>query len=86
MTDCLAALLLSDPHLGASDDRPCKGGAEEVAVLEYSVALHGAEAQLFDKLPSQVLYDHLLGADLEGLCLGGLEILLLADIGAEGDD
>ena len=80
-------LLLGDAdHLlgnaGAGD-----GGAQEVPPLVDGVALDGVEYVVLDELLAKVGDDALEGAARDGLGLDGLEVLVvLADVGAEGDD
>lgn len=47
---------------------------------------HGAEAQLLDKLATQVLDDHFGGTNLLRLGADLVPILLLADVGKEAYD
>ena len=51
-----------------------------------AILTDGREAELGDKFTAQVLNDHLLRTDLEGLGLDSGPVLLLADIGEEADD
>lgn len=46
----------------------------------------GGEAELGDEFPTEVLNDHLLRANLQGLLLDGGPVLLLADVAEEADD
>jgi hypothetical protein len=54
---------------------------QQVDVLVDGVALDGGEAQLLDELLTEVLDVDLGRTDLQGLRLGGLEVLLLTNIG-----
>lgn len=54
--------------------------------LVDGVASNGREAQLLDELLPDVLDVALAGTDLQGLLLGSLKVLLLANIGHETDD
>lgn len=54
--------------------------------LVDGVASNGREAELLDELLPDVLDVALAGTDLQGLLLGSLEVLLLANIGHEADD
>ena len=47
---------------------------------------NGSEAQLLNEFPPQVLNDHLLSANCQGLLLHSSPIFLLADIGEEAND
>lgn len=47
---------------------------------------NGSEAQLLDEFPPQILNDHFLSANCQGLLLYSSPIFLLADIGEEADD
>lgn len=80
-----AALLLGNLDLGLSDDGSGQRGTEQVNVLVDGVGLDGGEAQLLNELLSDVLDNELDGADLEGLLSSSLEVLLLANIGHEGN-
>ena len=84
--DEAATFLLSNADLGASNNGAGQRGAEEVAALIRSVALHSAEAEFFDKLLLQVENDHLQRANLERLLLHLVPRLLLADVGEEAHD
>lgn len=53
----VTALLLSNTHLGTSDDRASQRGAEQIPTLVDGVALNGAEAQLVDELLLEILND-----------------------------
>lgn len=57
MGDKVTALLLSDTHLGTSDDRASQGGTEQIPPLVDGVALNSAEAQFVDELLLEVLND-----------------------------
>lgn len=54
--------------------------------LVDAVCLDRGVDEVLDKLLAAVCEDKLLCADLEGLYAGGLKVLLLADVGHEGDD
>lgn len=54
--------------------------------LVDGIASNGREAQLLNELLPAVLDVALGGTDLQGLLLGSLEVLLLANIGHEADD
>lgn len=53
----VTALLLSDAHLGTSDDRASQGGTKQVSSLVDGVALDSAKAQLVHKLLLKILDD-----------------------------
>ena len=53
--------------------------------LVDGVASNGREAELLDELFPDVLDVALAGTDLQGLLLGSLEVLLLANIGHESN-
>lgn len=59
---------------------------EKVHILVDGVALHSGPAELLNKLLSQILNVALLSTNLEGLFLGSLKVLLLADVCHEADD
>jgi len=84
--DGKAALLFGDSNLAAGDDGAGERGAEEVDVFVNGIALDGGEAELLDKLLTEI--DNVYGActNLEGLLFGSLEVLLLADVGHEAND
>jgi hypothetical protein len=54
--------------------------------LVDGIASNGREAQLLNELLPAVLDVALGSTDLQGLLLGSLEVLLLANIGHEADD
>ena len=84
--DSEAAFLLSDLNLCASDDRTGERSAEKVDILVDGVALYSWPAELFNELLPQILHVALLGANLEGLLLSRLKVLLLTNVGHEADD
>ena len=79
----VAALLLGNSDLCASDDWTSQTGTQEVATLVRGVALNSAEAELLNELFLEIEDDHLQRTDLEGLLLDLLPRLLLADVGEE---
>jgi len=83
VADGNAALTLGNPHLGPGDDRAGEGGSEQITVFPDSIALDSAPAELLDEFTLQVLDDKLGGTDLEGLLLGGFEVLVLPDVGLQ---
>jgi hypothetical protein len=82
----LAALSESDLDHASGNDRSSKRGTEEVDVLVDGVALNGGVDELLDKLSLEVLEEEARGSALHGLGSSGLKVLLLTDIGHEGND
>lgn len=82
----LAVVLLGNLDLGTSNDGTGKGGAEKVTVLVDGIALDGPVDNLLDESLLEVLDHHLLGTKSKGLLLNSIEVLLLANIGQEGND
>lgn len=84
--DETAAFLLGNADLCASNDWASQTGSEQVTSLVRGVALHSAEAELFDKLLLEIENDHLQRTNLERLLLDLIPRLLLANVGEEADD
>mmetsp|Transcript_25012 Transcript_25012/g.32099 ORF Transcript_25012/g.32099 Transcript_25012/m.32099 type:complete len:166 (-) Transcript_25012:117-614(-) len=85
--DVLRTLLLGDADHLLGNARPRHGGSEEVSSLVDGVALERLEDVIFDEVRAEIGDDALERAAGDGLGFDGLEILVvLADIGAEGDD
>ena len=74
---------LDDPF---RDDRPGKGGAEQVLVLIHRARLDGGEYVVLDEDLPQILDVELGGAGLLGLFLQTGKFLALADVGGDRDD
>lgn len=86
VAEVLAVVLLGSLDLSAGNDGAGERGAQEVAVLVDGIALDGAVDNLLDELLLEVLDDHLLGTEGHGLLLDLDKVLLLANIGQEGNN
>jgi hypothetical protein len=84
--DELAAFLLCDADLCASNDWASQAGSEEVSAFVRGIALDSAEAELLNELLLEVEDDHLQRTDLERLLLDLIPWLLLANVGEEAHD
>ncbi|KAI6769899.1 hypothetical protein HG530_004528 [Fusarium avenaceum] len=73
-----AVVLLGSLDHGSGDHRAGKTGSEEV----YSIR----PDQLVNELLLDILDDHALSTELDGLLLDGIEVLLLATVGKEAHD
>ena len=84
--DELAAGLFSSLDHAAGNDRTSERGAEQVDILVDGVGLDGREDELLDKFAPEIGKDEVLGTAFERLGASSLEVLLLTNIGHEGDD
>ncbi len=82
----LGAFLLGDLDEVLGDQRPPEGGRHQVLALVDGAGLERRHDVLLGELAAQVAHDGLHGAGLEGLGPDRLEVLLLAEVGDEGDD
>lgn len=84
--DDSAALLLGDIDHAARDDWAGEGGTKEIDTLVDSVTLDSWDTLLIDELLADI--DNVAGNGTDGksFLLGGLEVLLLTNVGHNTDD
>ena len=81
----IGSLGIGDLHHALGDQRTGNAGSEEILPLVKRTRLHHREDEIPGKLRLKVVDMALRGAGPKGLRLEPLELLLLADVGAEGD-
>lgn len=79
------ALLFSNLDLGLGNHRSSQRSAQKVDVFVDGVGLDGRETHILNELLSDVNNDKFGGTNGQGLSLGLLEILLLTNVGQEGN-
>ena len=84
--DGVGSLLAGDLDLPLGDQRPGDGGAEQVGVLVDGAGAQHRKDEVAHELLAQVVDVDRAGAAAAGLRLHRLELLPLAEVGAEGDD
>lgn len=83
----LGAFFVGDADHLLGDAGASHGGSEEVASLVDGVAFERLEDVVGDEVGAEVGHDAFEGAAGDGLGFDGLEVfVVLADVGAEGDD
>ena len=85
VSDGGGAFLASDLDHAFSDERARDGGAEVILAFVDGASLHHREDEVAGEFGLKVVDVKLGGAGLHGLLLKALELVFLADVGAERD-
>ncbi len=84
--DGVSPLGLGDLDNALGDDRPRKGGAEQILVLIDGARLERREHKVVDKFALEILDVELRRAGLDGFLLEAVQLLALPDIGGDRYD
>ena len=86
VADRVGAFGAGDLDQALADERARDRGAEQVIAFVNRIRLHHREDEIAGELFGQVLHIALRGAGADRFFLDAVQLLLLADVGAEADD